>query len=143
MIRLMTAAALALLTACAAQPRAEAHTDAPPSDGRVLVAEHGRSSSTSYVSPAVTCDIRATRTAQGLRVEAIAHASREVRGEYEFALTAQGRGGSSDITQGGPFDVAAGRSATIGSAEISRGRFRAVLTLRDADGELCHLERQS
>ena len=143
MMRLMTLSALALVTACAAQARTEAPTESPPSATPLVVAEAARIAPKASVASAVACDILATRTAHGLRLEAIAHADRSVHGAYDFVITAQGSGGSSDVTQGGPFDLAAGRSATVGVAEISRGRYRAVLTLSDADGELCRLERRS
>ena len=143
MKRLMTVAALALVTACAAQARTEARTELPPSAAPVVVAEAARAAPEASPLPAVACDIRVTRTAHGLRLEAIAHADRSVHGSYDFVITAQGSGGSSDVTQGGPFDLAAGRSATVGVAEISHRRYRAVLTLSDADGEICRLERRS
>ena len=99
-----------------------------------------------HASPAPSagaCEIRETRTPDGIRLEAVAHADRAIQGGYDFAITAQGSGGASDITQAGQVDLSAGRSATVGAAEISNGRYRAVLTLTDAHGELCRRERQS
>lgn len=143
MKRLMTVVALALVTACAAQARTEAHKDAPTPAASVVVADAMHAAPEASAPSSVSCDIRATRTAHGVRLEAVAHADRGAGGEYNFVITAQGSGGSSDVTQSGPFDLVAGKSATVGSAEISRGRYRAVLTLSDADGELCRLERRS
>jgi len=143
MMRLTIGAVLVLVAACAAPARTEAPAEPPSLTTSIFVPDGSRASTAPRVRSAVACDIRATRTARGLRLEAIAHAERAVRGLYDFVITAQGSGGSSDVTQGGPFDLTAGRSATVGAAEISRGRYRAVLTLGDADGEFCRSERRS
>lgn len=148
MKRLMTVLALAFTAACAAQAHTDEHKEeAPPAAPAVVAgAAHASTVASSATVPsaaAATCDIRATRTARGVRMEAIAHAVEAMRGEYQFVITAQGPGGSSDVTQGGPFALEAGRSATIGSAEISSLRYRAVLALRDAGGDLCRIERRA
>lgn len=144
MMRLVTVAVLALVAACAAQARNETLESVPPTEASVVVAEATRVAQTASVSAAVTCDIRATRTALGVRLEAIAHADRAVRGAYAFDITARGAGGSSDVTQGGSFAVeAGGNGAIVGSVEIPSGSYRVVLTLSDAAGELCRLERRS
>lgn len=149
MKRLMIVAVLALVTACAAQARTETGHDASPPPAPVVVAavratppEAGPREPDA--PSGVRCDIRATRTAHGVRLEAIAHADRAGHGVYDFVITAHGSGGSSDVTQGGRFDMAAGASAAIGTAEISSARYRAVLTLSDPSGAaLCRLERRS
>ena len=77
-------------------------------------------------------------------IQAVAHADRAIDGDYELVITKSGGGGSSDVTQRGPFTAAAGESVTLGSTELGAdGRYRAVLVLRDASGELCRQERQS
>ncbi len=85
------------------------------------------------------CEIRETRTANGLRLEALAHAGYDLRADYTFEISAR----STDVTQGGPVDLAAGDSAVIGAAEIPRGAYRATLSLADGGGELCRRVRQS
>ena len=143
MIKPMTLAALVLVTACAAQPPAEVHTVSPPVLALALVDETQQAAPRAAAAPAVSCDIRATRTANGQRLEAVAYADKDLLGGYDFVVTAQGSGGSSDISQGGEFDLAAGERATVGSVEIPRGRYRAILTLSDARGDICTLERRS
>lgn len=89
---------------------------------------------------AVSCDVRARRTADGVVIQARAFADRDIDGEYDLVITKSGGGNSSDISQSGPLSLAAGTAATLGENEISveRGaRLRAVLTLRDASGEIC------
>jgi hypothetical protein len=77
-------------------------------------------------------------------IQAVAHANRAINGDYELVITKSGGAGSSDVTQSGPFTAAAGESVTLGSTELGAdGRYRAVLVLRDASGEVCSLERRS
>jgi hypothetical protein len=130
------AAAFALVTACAVQTPAEVHTAAYV-PGEYVKGEAGAP------APLAECRIRETRTANGLLLEAVVEADHAVYGEYEFTVTAKGSGGSSDVSQGGAVDLVPGKRATVGSAEFSGGRYRALLTLRDADGALCAAERLS
>ncbi len=118
--------AFALATACAAQTPPEIYTAYAPGQ-----------------QYADACEIRETRTANGFQLQAIAHADYDLRADYDFVITAYSAGGSSDVTQGGPVDLAAGQSATLGAAEIPPGRYSATLTLTDADGELCRRIRRS
>jgi len=137
----LIAAALALVTACAVQTPAEVHTVTLPETSSVEAAfvKGGRA----IPGSSADCRIRETQTATGVRLEAIVQADHAVHGSYDFTVTAHGPGGSSDVTQGGEVDLADGESASVGSAEFSGGRLRALLTLRDAGGELCSAERLS
>lgn len=127
MLKPMTLGALALVVACAGQSYAGVNTAAP-----------------AYLANGpVACKIRETRTPQGVRLEAEIRADRSVYGDYDFVVTSYNKGGSSDISQGGAVDLASGERATVGSAEIPRGRYRAILTLSDARGPLCDIERRS
>jgi hypothetical protein len=92
----------------------------------------------------VSCEVRVRPSSNGMLIQAVAHANRAINGDYELVITKSGGGGSSDVTQSGPFTAAAGESVTLGSTELGAdGRYRAVLTLRDAAGEVCRLERRS
>jgi hypothetical protein len=126
----LIAAALGLITACAAQT---------PAPGYVLSSLDEAPAAAAPVAHA-DCRIRETKTANGVRLEAIILAASAVYGSYDFTVSAKGPGGASDVTQGGEVDLADGESATVGSAEFSGGRYRAVLTLNDAGGELCSAE---
>lgn len=127
MLKPMTLGALALVAACAGQSYAGVNTASP-----------------GYLTngPAA-CKIRETRTPQGVRLDAEIRADMSVYGDYDFVITSYNKGGSSDISQGGSVDLAAGERAKVGSAEIPRGRYRAILTLSDARGPLCDIERRS
>jgi len=139
---LASAAAPAALTAPASAPELAggplAETAAAP-----LVAE---APTRVALAEAVRCDIRTRRTARGVELEARARANAPAFGEYEFVITKHDRGGSSDIVQGGAFDLAAGQSQSLGLSEISverGGRYRARLVLSDSDGVICREEVRS
>lgn len=155
-LSLLAMAAIASLTACSAAARSEVEstntappisTDAVAAPQSVPIAAAVRASATARAeaahpasNDAVSCEVRSRRTAHGLLIQARALANREVSGEYDLVITKSGGAGSSDISQSGPIDLAAGVSALLGENEISveRGaRVRAVLTLRDGGGELC------
>jgi len=131
------AAALALVTACAVQTPAEVRT------ATIVPGEYVKGV-TRVPAPALAdCRIRETRTANGLRLEAVVGSDHAVYGAYQFTVTAKGSGGASDITQGGPVELEAGERATVGRAEFSGKRYSAYLTLSDAEGALCNAERFS
>jgi hypothetical protein len=131
MNKLMTVAALAALTACAAQANYEAFA-APPGY-------------TEQAGPParVSCNIRETRTERGLRLEAFAEADGTRTADYDFAIAAQSSSGASDVRQGGPVGLTPGNRVALGAAEIPGGRYRATLTLADNGVEICRLERRA
>jgi len=94
----------------------------------------------------LSCDVSATPTSHGVRIEARAHAHEPARGEYSLLISKDGAAGSSDISQGGPFTVAAGAEARLGSAELNLERgahYRAVLVLSANGAEICRHVLQS
>lgn len=130
MMKRLTLASLGLVAACAAQPHNDVYAELLPATAPGF-------------ADIAACDIRETPTPHGVRLEAVVQAGEAVHGAYEFVISAGGAGGTSDVTQGGPLDLAPGDVVTVGSAELPQGRYRATLTLRDAAGELCHLERSA
>src|SRR5205085_9623094 len=93
---------------------------------------------------AVSCEVRVRPTSNGMLIQAVAHADHAIAGDYELVTTKSGGGGSSDVTQSGPFSASAGQSVTLGTTELGAGgRYRAVLVLRDDAGEVCRQERRS
>jgi len=88
----------------------------------------------------ISCDIDVHRTRNGLRLEATAYGAERVNDvvEYEFLVRKIDAAGSSDIIQAGEVS-----EPVLGEVELSleRGaRYRAELTLRDSDGEVCSTE---
>ena len=126
-------------------PAVVAEAPAPTHSARsVRPASEAVAPRAAMLGDAVSCDVRVRRTANGMLIQAVAHADRAIDGDYELVITKSGGGGSSDVTQSGPFSAAAGESVTLGSTELGAdGRYRAVLTLRDASGEICRQEWRS
>jgi hypothetical protein len=94
----------------------------------------------------VSCDIRARRTSHGVELEAFARSDAPAMGEFEFIITKDDAGGSSDIAQSGVFDLGGGERQSLGSSEISverGGRYRARLVLSDSGGVICREEVRS
>jgi hypothetical protein len=93
-----------------------------------------------YQRASLDCDIDVRRTANGIRITPVVHSDRKLNGEYTLVITKSGGGNSSDISQGGPFDVARGESVRLGSSEFSMERgakFRATLKVRADGREVC------
>lgn len=86
------------------------------------------------------CDIKVVKTSHGVRITPIVRSDRFVSGEYSIVITKKGGGGSSDISQGGPFDAPRGVKQELGSSEISLERgssFHVVLKVRANGREVC------
>ncbi|MDX2276745.1 MAG: curli-like amyloid fiber formation chaperone CsgH [Hyphomonadaceae bacterium] len=97
-------------------------------------------------SAAMTCEIRATPTADGVRLESFAHASGPLTGTYDLIVTKSGSAGSSDINQGGDFDTLSEPSASLGMSEISLepgARLHARLIVHGDNGVECRDEIRS
>ncbi len=89
---------------------------------------------------AMFCDISVVKTSHGVRITPVVRSDRSLSGEYSLTVTKSGGAGSSDISQGGPFDAPRGVKQELGSSEISleRGsRFHAVLKVRAGGREIC------
>jgi hypothetical protein len=92
------------------------------------------------------CEVRFTPTRHGLRIEAVAEGGYAARGEYQLVVRKSGRNGSSDIVQGGPFELSADSELTLSASEfnLERGdRYSAELELYNADGIACSDRRRS
>ncbi len=137
-MRMLVIASLAAISACtaSANPPLLGEPDQP-----ALAYD---SPSDIYGSPGeVSCDVRAIRTAHGVRFEAIAFSDAGASGEYELVITKRDRDGASDIMQGGEYDLLAGDAQSLGSAELSvarGGAYSARLVLHDQDGIACNAE---
>lgn len=86
------------------------------------------------------CDIAVTRTSNGVVITPVVRSDHTVSGNYSLVITKSGKAGSSDISQGGPFDAPRNVKQKLGSSEISLERgasFRAVLKVRSGGHEVC------
>lgn len=89
---------------------------------------------------AMFCGISVVKTSHGVRITPVVRADRTLSGEYSLSITKSGGAGTSDISQGGPFDAVRGVKQELGSSEISLERgshFHAVLKLRANGHEIC------
>ncbi|KKB09909.1 hypothetical protein VE26_08800 [Devosia chinhatensis] len=67
----------------------------------------------------VSCGV-ATRTAHGMTTfQGVVEAPGKLIGDYRFALVGKSNGGSSTISQGGPFSIEAGTSTILGQASLN------------------------
>ncbi len=87
---------------------------------------------------ALSCEIRSTDIRGGVRLEAIVAGRGGASGEYEFVVAKSGGGGTSNVSQGGEFDISAGNETvvgevTLGSAE--KAKVKASLTVTSANGK--------
>lgn len=95
---------------------------------------------TQHARAPASCEIIVDRTGQGVRITPVIHADSAMSGGYSLVVTKSGASGSSDISQGGPFDAARGERVKLSTSEVSleRGaRFRAVLTITEDGREIC------
>lgn len=78
------------------------------------------------------CEIRLDRSGGSVTLTALAHSDKRVAGRYSLRVS----GAGTDIRQGGPFEAAPGRAATLGTVSLglSGGTARADLDL-DVGGE--------
>jgi|GEM_PF-2646063 len=144
----MLLALLVSVAACAAAsepPEAPAPLEAPAlvESTAPVVAVYDAEPAAAYRAQQPACAIDVTRINGGVRLEARAFdlADAPPALEYDFVVTKQGGAGSSDIVQAGEVS-----EEELGSVDLSleRGaRYRARLTLSDADGEICTTQVRS
>lgn len=152
---LISLAAIAALTACSAGVTSEAQLTSAPQipetelDGAPPVVAQLAPEAVIEAPPPVLaqaqndslwCDISVRRTAYGVRITPIVRSDYSVSGDYSLVITKIGKAGSSDISQGGPFDAPRSVKQELGSSEISLengAKFRAVLKVRSGGHEVC------
>lgn len=139
----MAAAFAALVAGCAATA-----SSAQPAVHAPQAVYAGAHPQAPYIrsQPAVGCDVRVVRSAQGVSLRGVARSDASLEGDYSFVVTKSGGGGSSDISQGGEFALTPGAETVLGSADLSmdRGaRWRAVLVLERAGAETCRRDVRS
>jgi hypothetical protein len=136
MIRSLLIAALTVAAGCSAAAHPNELAGAP----QAAAAHEGALAD-------LDCDVIATPTRNGVRIEALAHAANGFGlVAYDLTVTKDGAGGSSDIVQSGEVDLIDGETVTLGVAEFNLGhrdRVRADLVLTDADGVVCRAELNS
>lgn len=77
----------------------------------------GSNAETPSEDPPMQCQITVSKDRFGYTYKGMIHADRTVQGSYELSISKRG-GGTTNINQGGPFLVKAGRTETIGQASF-------------------------
>jgi hypothetical protein len=76
------------------------------------------------------CEIQKSAASGGVSLVAVVHSDAAVSGSYTFHVTSGGNGGSSNISQGGPFAAAANGAVTLGTVMLGTGAsYDAALTV--------------
>jgi hypothetical protein len=90
------------------------------------------------VSNGVKCLIRTAATADGTELQAIALASNDASGEYEFLVRKSGGSGTSSTSQSGDFEIVGDDETVLSAATIGGpGSVTANLTLWSAGQVVC------
>ena len=102
------------------------------------VAEGSDAAMAAKSSKPLTCEIRSTDIRGGIRLEAIVIGRAGGSGEYEFVVAKSSGGGTSNISQGGEFDIGAGKETVVGEVTLGSGekaKVQARLTVGSASGK--------
>jgi hypothetical protein len=94
-------------------------------------------------SDAISCEIRSSKSSGGILLEAVATGQAQTTGEYEFVISKSGGGGTSDITQGGEFEIGPEEEVILGEVALGSGEgtsVRARLTLSEGGKVLCEAQ---
>lgn len=86
---------------------------------------------------AVQCEIRASEVPGGLRLESVVYGAPGASGVYQLSLERSGSGGSSNVSQGGDFEIDGAGEAVVSVTEFNRGRrdgYDVTMTVEDAFG---------
>jgi hypothetical protein len=87
----------------------------------------------------VTCQIRASNEAEGLRLEAIANATRVIAGSYRLMVAKESSSGSTQNDQSGSFETDGSREQILATVVLDRsaiGHYRATLSLDWDEGHV-------
>ncbi|MBX3490628.1 MAG: hypothetical protein KF769_08445 [Parvibaculum sp.] len=92
--------------------------------------------STNDVAPA-GCEIRAYDVAGGVRIESVVYGAPGSAGSYQLSLVRSGSGGTSNVSQGGDYEIDDAGEAVVSVTEFNRGardRYSVEMTVEDAYG---------
>lgn len=72
-------------------------------------------------SNGLACGISKTGSGNMMNIEAVVQSPTDLDGDYRLSLRTSGGGGSSNVSQGGPFAAKAGTPASLGKVTINSG----------------------
>jgi hypothetical protein len=94
-------------------------------------------------SDAVNCEIRSSKSSGAILLEAVATGQFRATGDYEFVISKSGGGGTSNIRQGGEFEIGPDEEAILGEVAVGSGEgasVRAKLSLTNGGKLLCEAQ---
>jgi len=94
---------------------------------------------------AAACEIHAYDVAGGVRIESVVYGAPGSSGFYELSLARSGSGGTSNVSQGGEYEIDGAGEAVVSVTEFNRGsrdRYSVEMTVEDAHG-VTHCDRGS
>ncbi len=83
------------------------------------------------------CEIRAIETSMGMRLESVVYGAPGSTGSYSLSLLKSGPGGTSEVRQGGDYEIGPAGVAVVSTTEVShdaRDGYSAVMTVDDPSG---------
>ncbi|MBX3492205.1 MAG: hypothetical protein KF899_04545 [Parvibaculum sp.] len=83
------------------------------------------------------CEIRAYDVAGGVRIESVVYGAPGSAGSYQLSLVRSGSGGTSNVSQGGDYEIDGAGEAIVSVTEFNRSardRYSIEMTVEDAFG---------
>lgn len=92
----------------------------------------------SSLAPHEACEIRATDMPGGMtRLESIVYGAPGTHGSYQVSMARSGPGGTSNVSQGGDYEIGPHGDAVVSVTEVNRSprdRYSAVMTVDGPSG---------
>lgn len=89
----------------------------------------GQAGTSSAQSGPISCEIQVTPAGGMLTIAGVVRSDHAVSGGYSFQIAGGGSGGSSNISQGGPFFAGPGADVMLGSIMVNAAGAKYDLTL--------------
>jgi hypothetical protein len=108
--------------------------------GRAVAQDHAMTVLAHASSGPLRCEIRDSKTEGTVQLTGIVSSSVALSGRFQFAIVKSGTSGSSNINQGNPFSVEAGKEIHVGHVTINLGnddRATIELSVSSGDGVEC------
>jgi hypothetical protein len=108
--------------------------------GRAFAQDHDMTVLAHASSGPLSCEIRSSETEGAVQLTGVVSSSVALSGRFQFSIMKSGASGSSNINQGNPFAVEAGKEIYVGHVTINLGhddRATIELSASSNDGVEC------
>jgi hypothetical protein len=109
--------------------------------GRAFAQDHAMTTVLAHASSGpLSCEIRSSETEGAVQLTGVVSSSVALSGRFQFSILKSGASGSSNINQGNPFAVEAGKEIYVGHVTINLGgddRATIELSASSNDGVEC------